>query len=54
MTAIKIVFEFDIPKGSNVMEKAERLIKEYAISGDPIKDVADIYVNQDGKWEKIE
>ena len=43
MTKVRVVFEFEIVKYSNVPEKAEQKIKDFVTSGDRLIDVAGVY-----------
>ena len=49
MTNIRVVFEFEIIKYSNVPEGAERFIREYAKTGDSLVDVAGVYSQEKGE-----
>jgi len=49
MTKVRVVFEFEIIKYTNVPEKAEQVIKDYATSGDSLVDVAGVYSQEKGE-----
>ena len=49
MTKVRVVFEFEIVKYSNVPERAEQKIKDFATSGDSLADVAGVYSKDIGE-----
>ena len=49
MTKVRVVFEFEIVKYSNVAERAEQKIKDFATSGDALTDVAGVFAKEKGE-----
>lgn len=53
MTKLRVVFEFEIVKHSNVPQRAEQKIKDFVTSSDSLIEVAGIYSKDKGEpWIK--
>jgi len=49
MTKVRVVFEFEIVKYSNVPERAGQKIRDFVTSGDSLIDVAGVYSKDKGE-----